>query len=140
MSHHIKKYKNVNVCNKFCYSIIVPYHPPILNIFFLFLNFTSPYYLKNKTKAKTFLLLVCPQLLLHFFHVFLSHFASLSPYYSLLYHYTSFIIFSFLYFDFSSLHLILYKFDIISPIQFIFFSHKKCEYSLSVDFCSFLLL
>ena len=112
MSHIIsKKYKNVNVCNKFCYSIIVPYHPLIFNIFFLLFNFSSPYYLKNKTTVKTFLLLVSPQLLLHFFQLFLSHFASLSPYYSLLYHYNSFIISSFLYFDFFSLHS--YEFECV---------------------------
>ena len=40
-----------------------------------------------------------------------------------------FIIFSFLYFDSSSPHFILYKFDIISLIQSI---HKNCEYSLSL--------
>ena len=45
---------------------------------------------------------------------------SLSSHYSLLYCHTSFIIFSFLYFDYSSLHFILYKFDIISSIQSIF--------------------
>ena len=116
----------------------MPYHPLIFNIFFLLFNFSSPYYLKNKTKAKTFLLLVCPQLLLHFFQLFLSHFASLSPYYSLLYHYNSFIISSFLYFDFFSLHLILYKFEIISPIQFIFFSHKNVS-SLSLSRWIFVL-
>ena len=109
----------------------MPYYPLIFNIFFFLFNFSSPNCLKNKTKSKTFLLRVSPQLLLYFFQLFLSHFASLSSYYYLLYHYTSFIIFSVLYFDFSSLHLILYKFDIISPIQFIFFSHKKCEYSFS---------
>ena len=116
----------------------MPYHPLIFNIFFLLFNFSSPYYLKNKTTVKTFLLLVSPQLLLHFFQLFLSHFASLSPYYSLLYHYTSFIISSFLYFDFFSLHLILYKFEIISPIQFIFFSHKNVS-SLSLSRWIFVL-
>ena len=68
---------------------------------------------------------------LHFFQLFPSLFASLSPHYSLLYRNTSLVIFSYLYFDFSSLHFILYKFDIVSPIQSIIFPHKNCEYSLS---------
>ena len=91
---------------------------------FSYLTFSSPNYLKNKTKSKTFLLRVSPQLLLYFFQLFLSHFASLSLYYSLLYHYTSFIISSFLYFDFSSLHLILYHTKNVSTLSlggFLFF-------------------
>ena len=63
----------------------------------------------------------------------LSLFVFLSFHYSLLCCYTFFIILSFLYFDTSSLHFILYKFDIIFPIQFIFFLHKNCEYSLSLS-------
>ena len=41
--------------------------------------------------------------------------------------------FFFLIFDYFSSHFILYKFDIISPIQSIFFQQKNCEYSLSLS-------
>ena len=136
LSHIIsKKYKNVNVCNKFYYFIIVPYHLLIFNIFFLFLNFLSPYYLKNKTKqnktkTKTFLLPVSPQLLLNFFQLFLSHFASLSPYYSLLAitHSSSFLLSYILTF----LLTILFCINLISFPSFnLYFSHTKNVSTLS---------
>ena len=106
--------------------------------YFLFLNFYSPY-----SKKKNLLLPVSPHLLLHFLQHFPSLFASLSPHYSQLFRYTSFIIFSFLYFDSSSPYFILYKFDIISSIQSVFFPKKivstlSLSLSLLVDFCSFL--
>ena len=73
---------------------------------FFFLNSSSP---------------ISPHLLLHFLLHFPSLFTFLSPHYSLLYRYTSFILLFFLYFDSSYFYFILYKFDIISLIQFIFF-------------------
>ena len=91
---------------------------------FLFLNFSSPY--SKKTK-KTLLLPISPFLLLHFLNLSPP---SLPLYLSLLSTLPlHFIIFFFLYFDSSSPHFILYKFDIISPIQSI---HKNCKYSLSL--------
>ena len=64
---------------------------------------------------------------------------SLSSHYSLLYCHTSFIIFSVLYFESSSPHFMLYKFDIISSIQSIFSPQKNCKYSLSLSLsCGFL--
>ena len=68
---------------------------------------------------------------------------SLSSHYSLLYCHTSFIIFSFLYFDYSSLHFILYKFDIISSIQSIFspqITISTLSLSLSLSCVSFFFL
>ena len=59
-------------------------------------------------------------------------FTSLSSNYFLLFCCTSLIIFSFLYFDSSSTHFILYKFDIICLIQFIF-SHTKTVSTLSLS-------
>ena len=47
--------------------------------------------------------------------------------------------FFFLIFDYFSYHFILYKFDIISPIQSIFFQQKNCEYSLSLSLSLLLL-
>ena len=69
----------------------------------------------------------------------------LSPLYSLLYYYTSFIIFSFFYFDSSSLHSILYKFNIIYSIQSIFSPQKtvstlSLSLSLSCGFFFFLII
>ena len=100
-----------------------PHHPLIFYFFPLFKLIFS--LLKKKKKKKTlfysllvhsccytsstFLLPLCLSLL------------SILP--------LHFIIFSFLYFDSSSPHFILYKFDIISLIQSI---HKNCEYSLSL--------
>ena len=85
----------------------------------------------KKKKKKIFSLLV-----------YKLHFQLLSsPFvvFSLLYRYISFIISSLFYFDFSSPHLILYKFDIISPIQFIFFSHTKNVSTLSLSLWIFVL-
>ena len=66
-------------------------------------------------------------------------FASLSSHYFLLFRCTSLILFSFLYFDSSSTHFILYKFDIISPIQSIF-SHTEIVSTLSLSRWIFFLL
>ena len=71
----------------------------------------------------------------------LSTWLFLSPHYSLLYCHTSFIIFSFFYFDSSSLHSILYKFNIIYSIQSIFSPQKTVStlsLSLSCGFFFFL--
>ena len=94
-----------------------------LLLFSLFLKIIK----KKKTikKKNTLLLPISPNLVLHFLQPFLSLFAFLSFHYFLFYCYTSFIIFSFLYFDSSSSHFILYKFDMISSIQFMFFPTKK---------------
>ena len=62
----------------------------------------------------------------------LSTWLFLSPHYSLLYCHTSFIIFSFFYFDSSTLHSILYKFNIIYSIQSIF-SPQKTVSTLSLS-------
>ena len=51
-----------------------------------------------------------------FFNFFTFPLPLLSPNYSQFYNYTSFILFSFLYFDYSSPLFILYKFHIIFPI------------------------
>ena len=109
-----------------------------LKIFFLLI--------KKKKKNLFSSLVYCLHLLFYFLQHFPFIFAFFFHYYSLLYHYTSSFIFSFLYFDNSSPHFILFKFDIISFIQSIFFPHKNCEYSLSlslslsllVNFCYFL--
>ena len=88
------------------------------------------YYLKKKKKI--FSLLVYK---LHFFQLLSPPFVV----FSLLYRYISCIISSLFYFNFSSPHLILYKFDIISPIQFIFFSHTKNVSTLSLSLWIFVL-
>ena len=102
---------------------------------FLFLNFSSSNSQKKK-KKKLFFLLVSSHLLLHFFQLFSSLFASLSLHYFMLYRYTSFILLSFLYFDSSSPYFIMYKFDIISSIQTIFFPHKNVS-TLSLSLSPF---
>ena len=126
----------------YCYYTLVELHlrsHHLLVFYFFFSYFYSPYSLKKNT----LLLPISPNLVLHFLQPFLSLFAFLSFHYFLFYCYTSFIIFSFLYFDSSSSHFILYKFDMISPIQFMFFPTKKkknCEYyfSLSISLFGFL--
>ena len=113
---------------------------------FLFLNFYSPYSIKkNYIKRKTLLLPIGPHLLLQFLQPFPSLFTFLSPHYSLL-TVTLPSLFSLSYIlNILLPHFILYKFNIISLIQSIFFIQKNCKFSLSlslsrVDFCSFLLL
>ena len=86
----------------------------------------------KKKKKKIFSLLVYK---LHFFQLLSPPFVV----FSLLYRYISCIISSLFYFNFSSPHLILYKFDIISPIQFIFFSHTKNVSTLSLSLWIFVL-
>ena len=108
----------------------------IIHLFFIFsflvLNFSSP----NSQQKKTLLLPISSHLLLHFFQLFSSILASLSPHYFMLYHYTSFILLSFLYLYSSSPYFILFKFNIISPIQSIFFPHKNVS-TLSLSLLSF---
>ena len=104
--------------------------------YFLHLLYSLLFSLFKKKKKKILTLPVSPYLLLHFFQPFPSLFTSISPYYSLLYHYS--IIFSFLYFDSSSPYFILYKFDITSHIQSIFFQQKKL-WVLSLSWWIFVL-
>ena len=115
LSLSLSLYIYINVCNKSHYS-----HNKILFFYLLLLVHTYGYTSFN---------LSLPSLPLYL------------PHYSLFYHYTSFILFSFLYVNYSSYHFILYKFDIISSIQYIFFPHKKLwvlslslSLSLSVSF------
>ena len=112
----------------------------------LFLNFYSLHsliYIKKKIKKKKNLFFC---LLVHIyyytsFNLYPPSYLFVSPLLSILYLclptsvtycYTFFIIFSFLYFDYSSSYYILYKFNIISPIQFIF-SPQKILSSLSLS-------
>ena len=95
---------------------------------FFFLNFSSLYSPKKK-KNSSFPYQSTPIVTL--LPTFSLLFTILSPHYSILLYYTSLIILSFLYFDSSSFHFILYKFDIISTIQSIFFWHKTVS-SLSL--------
>ena len=97
---------------------------------FLFLNFFFPYY--QIIIIKNFILPISSHLLLHFLQSFPSCFVSLSSHYFLLYRYTSFIFSYILYFDFSSIHFILYKFDIISHLIHIFSTNKLWVLSLSL--------
>ena len=114
------------------------YFQHLLSLFKLFVSLL--FKKQNKTKTKTFLLPVSPQLLLNFFQLFLSHFASLSPYYSLLAitHSSSFPLSYILTFLLS----ILFCINLISfPLFNLYFSHTKSVSTLSLgDFCSFLLL
>ena len=89
---------------------------------FLFLNFSSLYYQKKKKKKN--LLPISSHILLHFLQHFPLFFAYLAPHYSLLCHYTSFIIFSFLYFGFFL--SILFCINLISFLSFnLFFPTQK---------------
>ena len=104
---------------------------------FFFLNFYSPWY-PPKKKKKTLLSLINPHLVLHFFQ----HFPSFSPFYlfTTLYFFltppSSFSLFYILTFLLPILFCI--KFDIISTIQSIFFSHKTVStLSLSLSLLSF---
>lgn len=99
----------------------------LLNLFstfsFFFLNFYFLYCSKKKKKKLFFPLLV---------HTYCYTFSNIFPpflpfyffYYSLLFCYTSFIIFSFLYFGSFSSNFILYKFEIIFHAIHIYFSHS----------------
>ena len=76
--------------NTFCYSIIEPHHPLIFYLFFYFSNFSSHYYLQKKTKTKTS---SSPYYDYTFSNLFLPSLSLYLPHYSVLHHYTSFIIF-----------------------------------------------
>ena len=102
----------------------------IIHLFFLHLLYSLLFSLLKKKKKK-----LLPSLLVHICCYTSSNLLPpslpLSPHYSLLYRYFS--IFSFLYFDSFSPYFILYKFDITSYIQSIFFQQKNCEYSRSLS-------
>ena len=131
----------IYICNKCCYLIIESHH---LLIFYLFFSLFKLFFSILSKKKKNLLLSISSHMLLHFLQHFPSFFAYLSPHYSLLYHYTSFIIFSFLYFGF--LLSILFCINLISFLLFnLFFSHTKTMSTLSLSlslslslFCSFL--
>ena len=124
----------------YCYAPIKPYSPLIFHLFFSHFKLFSQFF--KKKKKKSLLLPISSHLLLHFFQLFSSVFASLSLNYFMLYHSSSFILLSFLYFDSFSPYFILFKFDIISPIQSVFFPHGNVSTlflslsSLLVDFYS----
>ena len=95
-----------------------PYYPHIFyNFFFFFLNFSFPYSQKKKKK-----ILINPHLVLHFSVTPLSFFS--------------------LFYILTPLLLILFciKFDIISIIQSIFFSHKTISTLSLLSFCVFLFI
>ena len=118
----------IYICNKCCYLIIEPHH---LLIFYLFFSLFKLFF-SILSKKKNLLLSISSHMLLHFLQHFPSFFAYLSPHYSLLYHYTSFIIFSFLYFGF--LLSILFCINLISFLLFnLFFSHTKTMSTLSLS-------
>ena len=120
----------IYICNKCCYLIIEPHH---LLIFYLFFSLFKLFFsILSQKKKKNLLLFISSHMLLHFLQHFPSFFAYLSPHYSLLYHYTSFIIFSFLYFGF--LLSILFCINLISFLLFnLFFSHTKTMSTLSLS-------
>ena len=105
----------------------------IIHLFFLHLLYSLLFSLLKKKK-------LLPSLLVHICCYTSSNLLPpslpLSPHYSLLYRYFS--IFSFLYFDSFSPYFILYKFDITSYIQSIFFQQKNYEYTLSLSLYGFL--
>ena len=107
--------------------------------FFFFYIFFYPFKLFFSLFSKKNLLLpINSHLHLHFFQPFPFLFVSSSSHYSL---FTVTLPSSFFCFDFSSPHFIFYKFDIIFPIQSIFFLQKtlsSLSLSLSLDFCYFL--
>ena len=124
----------------YCCVFVELHHPLIFYIFlflfsFFFLNFSSPWS-PPKKKKKTLLSLINPHLVLHFFQ----HFPSFSPFYlfTTLYFFltppSSFSLFYILTFLLPILFCI--KFDIISTIQSIFFSHKTVS-TLSLSLSTF---
>ena len=123
----------------YCYTPIKPHqqlrHSLIFCTFFsLFKLFFSPI-LKKKIFFSPLIHTYC--------YIFYNIFPSfLSLYLPTTFNFTVTLSSPFLYFDYFSLHFILYKFDIIFLIQFIFFPPQNYEYFLSlfVDFCSFLYL
>ena len=130
----------------YCCVFVELHHPLIFYIFFFFFFLFKLFFslISTKKKKKTLLSLINPHLVLHFFQ----HFPSFSPFYlfTTLYFFltppSSFSLFYILTFLLPILFCI--KFDIISTIQSIFFSHKTVStlslslYFLLVYFCSFL--
>jgi len=116
-------YLYIYICNKCCYLIIEPHH---LLIFYLFFSLFKLFFslLSKKEKKKKNLLPISSHILFHFLQHFPLFFAYLAPHYSLLCHYTSFIIFSFLYFGFFL--SILFCINLISFLSFnLFFPTQK---------------
>ena len=111
---------------------------------FLYLNFSSPLLSKKKKKDLFFSLLIHTYCYI-FFPTFFSSFLSLNLPTTFNFMVTL-LSSSFIYFDSSSLHFILYRFDIVFFIQSIFPppptppTKTMSTLSLSVDFCSFLYL
>ena len=127
-----------------CYTPIEPYqcpHHPLI-FYFIFKLLFSPFFnIYIKKKKNLFFCLLVHIYYYTSFNLYPPSYLFVSPLLSILYLclptsvtycYTFFIIFSFLYFDYSSSYYILYKFNIISPIQFIF-SPQKILSSLSLS-------
>ena len=128
-------------CSIYCYYTPIephqqPRHSLIFYIFFsLFKLFFHPI-LKKKKKNLFFSLLIHT-----YYYIFSNIFLSfLSLYLLTNLNFTVTPSSSFLYFDSSSPHFILYKFDIIFIIQSIFFPLQNCENSLSLSLSLWILV